>query len=873
MILFKLVCGDRELDLADATNWFPLRHGFTDEGNTVTISYHIADDNDCTQALSRLLHEIEWYNARAVTHTIMEQGEPVYLGMKPEDGNEYETTLGRGWVYKQLEGWDLQDEPAIRVELPEEFLHSWNQAYIDDVPVTFRCKAMWDAGHGARIYPWTTRKPRWVGLAQGAIQTDDDGGLIVLEATTNKIPNSDFENEADTNNGWTCEDAHVTDAETTDPEYVYSGFFSQLLVEDGDGDKTYTVSIDVGNANKHSLSCYAKKVDGSAVSSSDVVLYYGGALTTTFTADSTRGSGWYRLTSENFDGVAAATDCGVQVKQSKTVYVDSFQLEEKAYCTPLAYGTFGRGYTFSSTAHTTSSVRAAAGIKYRNAEGWGMDRILYRDKATIMVVAEMPYASDGFKADSYLFCDDDTRIRLHYDQANTRFEFQDGTNSAETGACTFSANAILWVFAQYSSAGLAVKAYNSAGTLVGTAGTDASFAAPAASDWLWIGSTDTAGTGCWGDATIHEVKVWHQVLTATEMTDLVAAGRGSGELPYLYSIQGSGALMNRDDTDSNADNWCELGNFPGDYDAGLKLMVKNLEANAVRHFYTSMHRGGVPKADIPSKWHLVGNHFRGWFEAENDIATKDADASNQVDATCSAGNKLRFSPSDTDEDKVIELRICQEPEDVWRYMGRYLVMLLTYTGTSDHFDLRFRCLTAQVHTGPYTQVETADAGSTWRPLVPENQYVTLPSVVLSEEDAQHIRPGDYAASASGDYLAIEVWCEPAAASGDLDMDAIWLMDAGMSGYAQLHSDSDWAQNKWLVLDAASYVPRFFFADDEDTERIISGCDYEGFLPTVPPHDPVIAMFGVRAATSPYEWDVDDTFTVYAKYRPRYRKTV
>jgi hypothetical protein len=198
------------------------------------------------------------------------------------------------------------------------------------------------------IKPYALGLQQRVGSAIGGILEDTIGttdgisrGVIIPEATTNKMTNPIF-GHGTWNNTWT-NGANLTDTENTDPKFITHGKSSAKLVCTGAGN-TFTQSINVGNTNTHELSCYAKLPDGGVVSSTQVVLSYGGSQTTTYTLI---GDGWYRLT-VSVTGVAAGTVTGVIVASGYTVYVDGFQIEEKAYATPMAHGDLlGCGFDFN----------------------------------------------------------------------------------------------------------------------------------------------------------------------------------------------------------------------------------------------------------------------------------------------------------------------------------------------------------------------------------------------------------------------------------------------------------------------------------------------------------------------------------------------
>lgn len=112
-----------------------------------------------------------------------------------------------------------------------------------------------------------------------------------------------------------------TSSLTIDTTTKHSGAGSAKVVTGTDTDEILQ-NVNVGDTNTYALSAYVY-TNGSAVSSADAELYYNGAtVSTTYTAV---GSGWYKL-SAAVAGANATRTYGVQVKASKTVYLDDFSL-------------------------------------------------------------------------------------------------------------------------------------------------------------------------------------------------------------------------------------------------------------------------------------------------------------------------------------------------------------------------------------------------------------------------------------------------------------------------------------------------------------------------------------------------------------------
>ncbi len=150
---------------------------------------------------------------------------------------------------------------------------------------------------------------------------------------------------------------------TRDTGTKYAGTASLKTVTEGHTNADVVQSVNVGNTQNYYLSAYAY-TNGSAVTSSDVELFYNGAtVPTTYTSV---GSGWYQLTG-TVAGANTARNYGVQIKSGKTVYIDNTSL--KASSGTLTSSIFGTGtgsngtdygtVTFSATtpANTTASVK------------------------------------------------------------------------------------------------------------------------------------------------------------------------------------------------------------------------------------------------------------------------------------------------------------------------------------------------------------------------------------------------------------------------------------------------------------------------------------------------------------------------------------
>ncbi len=153
-------------------------------------------------------------------------------------------------------------------------------------------------------------------------------------------------------------------ATTYETTTKYAGAGSVKTVAEGHSNVDVIQSVNVGDTENYFLSGYAY-TDGSAVTSSDVELFYNGStISTTYTSV---GSGWYKLTGI-VTGANEARNYGFQVKSGKTVYIDNASLKSSSgSLTSSIFDTGGDNslgteygsLTFSATtpSNTTASVR------------------------------------------------------------------------------------------------------------------------------------------------------------------------------------------------------------------------------------------------------------------------------------------------------------------------------------------------------------------------------------------------------------------------------------------------------------------------------------------------------------------------------------
>lgn len=380
-------------------------------------------------------------------------------------------------------------------------------------------------------------------------------GVRVMDAATNKITNPVFEHGT-WNNDWTAA-ANIIEEKNTDKQFVLWGSSSAKLHAYGAAGNGYTMLINVGNTNQHVLQAWVKKEDSSAVTATDVVLYYGDQQATTYYS---LGDGWYMLWCL-VTGVAAGTATGIYVKSKYSVYLAGVQLLEKSYPRPMIYGD-ELGCSWAGTAHDSTSASAAAHFRLP------MANTINHGGGTIRFVWRAPCASTAYGTNNRFFETDTSLFRFLWDNDNEYYIFNDGTNSINSAATTFAANDEIVFHLTWGPTGLVV--YRN-GTAIAAGAT---YTAPTTGTYLYIGSA--------ADVTLHsngmyfDFQTWARPMSGTEVAadyanvaPLVGADLNISRMPYFWTKDGDSVLDNCDD--STRDNWGVVGGVPGSLPARAKL--------------------------------------------------------------------------------------------------------------------------------------------------------------------------------------------------------------------------------------------------------------------------------------------------------------
>lgn len=187
--------------------------------------------------------------------------------------------------------------------------------------------------------------------------------IVVPEATTNLFDNPSFETGT---TGWTLAGAGASAVRGT--VYQKFGAYGVLLTQGGAGCQYYQ-TLSPG-AVPTTLSFFARNAAGTAIGGLTAWFNNASVLVASTTSI---GNGWYYYT-YTATPTAGARQFGIQLAVgAAALYIDSFQLETKAYATTYADGS-QPGCVWTGAAHGSTSTRDAlsrAGGKVTNLDDFG----------------------------------------------------------------------------------------------------------------------------------------------------------------------------------------------------------------------------------------------------------------------------------------------------------------------------------------------------------------------------------------------------------------------------------------------------------------------------------------------------------------------
>ena len=478
---------------------------------------------------------------------------PLYLEYCPHGYVAYKPTWGQ-------DQWK-------RLEIVSATVNKGDMSFLHDVRSRAQVVTV-----SAEIRPYAFGLSQRLATAVGGVFEDYIGdvlgisrGLRIPEGTTNKMTNPVF-GHATFGNGWTAGSA-LTAVANYDKRFVLFGYQSaKIYTNHATANNTYTQSINVGNTNAHTVSLYVKKLDGSAVTSSDCRVYYGAGVASTYQS---LGNGWYRVYAA-VTGVAAGTATGIELRAvGAGVYLAAAQIEEKAYPTLIAYGDM-LGVAWDGTAHAGTSTRTAASLAI--------------DSQHLNVI------SGSARAILEMDCDQtagDTTIFQHYDSAakldcyfkasDDKFYLTDGTNTISSSAQTWSVGDKIVLHATWTSG--ALNLYKNGANIA----TGSTYTPPSQGGTVYVGADQGAAENLRG--LVMDFVLWDRALSATEIgndyanvVQIAADGQRVGSLPWMHSP----AQNSLDDT-----TMC--GGIPGSADADTWIEITHANESTLTDFYINLY--------------------------------------------------------------------------------------------------------------------------------------------------------------------------------------------------------------------------------------------------------------------------------------------
>lgn len=587
------------------------------------------------------------------------------------------------------------------------------------------------------IKPYALGKRQRLASATGGVLENTYGtadgrsrGLIIPEETVNKITNPTFGHASDWDNDWSADGSLILE-QNANPDFLIPGTSYSAKLTSYAANQEFYQSIAAGNTNQHWLSCYARRPDGGVVSSTQVVLYYGSAKTTTFRAV---GNGWYRLL-VTVSGIAAATNTGVQVQSGHSVYVTGFQFEEAAEVTPLCWGDLP-GCSFSGTAYDSTSSRGEARLRVRS------DDVLSVSQGTFRVALRMSL-SNG-RASFYF--NELAGMSLSHNVSSQTI-FTDFTNSATAAAQLWNANDIIVYHCTYGPSGLALYR-NGVSIATNGAYTPADFGT-----YLYIGTDSSIDFHCMD--TFLDFSTFDRQLTAAQVladynniSPHISGGDGLGQqlapVPWIWSKDGDDVVDNCDD--SSLDNWIVCGGIPGNADAKTQIITTSASSfNTLGSIYLTKYNMRT-------------------FRRPADLLF--IDLSGTADANAAGGEFLRTSVSTTEG--TIGFSVIDVADGNRNLVGKHLVALCRIKDNSaSSVQLALRLTIGDtVHTTPFRTFTTATS------------YLLYPTAPLTVPSLQGLLISDLIASGAMT-LSIRAKRPAGVSTANLDLDYFALFHTPM----------------------------------------------------------------------------------------------
>lgn len=360
-------------------------------------------------------------------------------------------------------------------------------------------------------------------------------GIVIEEGTTNLIENPSFETNTST---WNANGSASISRVTTEKYFGNYGLKVETTASTTDGIKTDAISI--SSSTDYTASIWIKGESGI----DHRLRLYGDVSGTLGTASITANGEWQRVTLSVTTGGTESTVLFYVQNFENTAndfYVDGAQLEEQDYATSYCDGSLGQGYSWSGTAHASTSSRTSTEFNMDDI----LDIVSEQDTLTFRMVVQAPYDHDATWPNTGDFnrildtrgSSSNERIVIAYGEDTEAIElYINGSWRLASSAQTFDAGDWLEIVVTIDFANDNYYLYIN-GALEDSDTSSWTLTAPTLTDWI-LGA-EYNGSNYWGGFTFAECAVWDKVLTPSEIAGLYSQQRpikDAVELPVRPSV-------------------------------------------------------------------------------------------------------------------------------------------------------------------------------------------------------------------------------------------------------------------------------------------------------------------------------------------------
>ena len=318
-------------------------------------------------------------------------------------------------------------------------------------------------------------------------------------------------------------------------------------------------------------------------------------------------------------------------------------------------------------------------------------------------------------------------------------------------------------------------------------------------------------------------QLWPAVLTDAQCAGLYSWGQPEAELPFYVTP-----------TDTkNTNGLFKVYNVPGTTSAPVRLVVE--AGQALDKLLVAARPGRVQTA----------------AKLELESGTLGTAVTSEADATASAGNVARFTPTTTGSVLRVTSTIATNPAEIAAYKGRYrLYMQLKDNNTAvGRAKIKFRLVAGGVN-GDFSDLVYAAALSTYS-LVDLGTFFVPPDAW--PENAENATTTEVTPA-----LKVEIWAENTSGGGGdtLDMDALQLVPDEVALEAQ---GAAWAYaTQYAVLDFCSMPPAHVLVADWRSLEFGGWLEVTGSWLELSPGPNTLWVYGFRTVTEGAQ--ANDTLT-------------